>query len=261
VAGALSPRTKAILPVHIFGQPCALDEFQAVCRDRNLVLIEDACEAVGAEYNGRKVGTFGKAAVFSFYPNKVMTLGEGAIITTDDPAWAELLQSLRNQGWSNAGTGTSQVRLGYNYRLDEMSAALGLAQLGRLDELLDRRAKIASRYSELLGSIPGVTANIAVPTTTRMSWFIFAIRLSHGIDREKVIRHLESCGIPSRVYFRPIHLEPYYRERFGFKPGDFPVTERVSASILALPFHTNLSEEDMIEVAEAMKSAVACAAA
>ena len=155
-ARAITARTRAMLPVHIFGQPCAMDELQAVCSDRNLLLIEDACEAVGAAYKGRRVGTFGKAAVFSFYPNKAMTLGEGAVVTTDDPHWAELMQSLRNQGRGDGGTGYSSDRLGYNYRLDEMSAALGVAQLKRLDRLLAQRQAVAARYSEMLRRVPGV---------------------------------------------------------------------------------------------------------
>jgi perosamine synthetase len=261
VARAVTGRTRAMLPVHIFGQPCAMDELQAVCRDRNLALIEDACEAVGAAYNGRKVGTFGKAAVFSFYPNKAMTLGEGAIVTTDDPHWAELMYSLRNQGRSDSGTGYSSDRLGYTYRLNEMSAALGVAQLKRLDRLLVLRQAVASKYTELLRRVPGVTVKGAIPSTTRMSWFVFVIHLDAHIDRDRVMEQLESRGIPSRVYFTPIHLEPYYRKRFGFEPGDFPVAERVAASILALPFHTNLSDTEMDEVVDALQSAVVRAAA
>jgi perosamine synthetase len=261
VAPAVTARTRAMLPVHVFGQPCAMDELQAVCRERNLALIEDACEAVGAEYKGRKVGTFGKAAVFSFYPNKAMTLGEGAVVVTDDPHWAELMQSLRNQGRSDGGTGYSSDRLGYNYRLDEMSAALGVAQLKRLDRLLAQRQAVATRYSDLLRRVPGVTVKRAVSSTSRMSWFVFVIHLGPHIDRDRVIEQLEARGIPSRVYFTPIHLEPYYRQRFGFKPGDFPVAERVAASILALPFHTNLSDAEMDEVVAALQSAVVCAAA
>jgi perosamine synthetase len=261
VARAVTARTRAMLPVHVFGQPCAMDELQAVCRDRNLVLVEDACEAVGAEYKARKVGTFGKAAVFSFYPNKAMTLGEGAVVTTDDLHWAELMQSLRNQGRSDGGTGYSSDRLGYNYRLDEMSAALGVAQLARLDRLLAQRQAVAARYGEMLRRVPGVTVKRALPSTTRMSWFVFVIHLGPHIDRDRVIEQLEARGIPSRVYFTPIHLEPYYRQRFDFKPGDFPVAERVAASILALPFHTNLSDAEMDEVVDALQSAVVRAAA
>jgi perosamine synthetase len=260
IARAVTPRTRATLPVHVFGQPCAMDELQSICRDRNLTLIEDACEAVGAEYKGRKVGAFGKAAVFSFYPNKAMTLGEGAVVTTDDPHWAELMQSLRNQGRGNGGTGYVSDRLGYNYRLDEMSAALGVAQLKRLDRLLAQRQAVAARYSDMLRHVPGVTVKRTLASTTRMSWFVFVIHLDPRIDRDRVIEQLEARGIPSRVYFTPIHLEPYYRKRFGFRPGDFPVAERVAASILALPFHTNLSDAEIDEVVDALQSAIVRAA-
>jgi perosamine synthetase len=261
VARAVTPRTRATLPVHVFGQPCAMDELQSICRDRNLTLIEDACEAVGAEYKGRKVGAFGKAAVFSFYPNKAMTLGEGAVVTTDDPHWAELMQSLRNQGRGDGGTGYASDRLGYNYRLDEMSAALGVAQLKRLDRLLAQRQAVAARYGEMLRHVPGVTVKRTLASTTRVSWFVFVIHLDPRIDRDRVIEQLEARGIPSRVYFTPIHLEPYYRKRFGFRPGDFPVAERVAASILALPFHTNLSDAEIDEVVDALQSAIVRAAA
>lgn len=261
VSRALSPRSRAVLPVHVFGQPCALDELQAICSDRDLVLIEDACEAVGSEYNGRRVGTFGKAAVFSFYPNKAMTLGEGAIVTTDDQRWAALMRSLRNQGRSDGGQGYDHTLLGYNYRLDEMSAALGVTQLARLDNLLAKRQTVAGRYAELLRGLPGVTVRAAVPSTTRRSWFVFVVQLDPGIDRDQVMMLLEARGIPSRVYFTPIHLEPYYRKRFGYGPGDFPVAERVAASILALPFHTNLTEAEIHEVVDALQSAIMRAAA
>jgi perosamine synthetase len=261
VARAVTARTRATLPVHVFGQPCAMDELQSICRDRNLTLIEDACEAVGAEYKGRKVGAFGKAAVFSFYPNKAMTLGEGAVVTTDDPHWAELMQSLRNQGRGDGGTGYASDRLGYNYRLDEMSAALGVAQLKRLDRLLAQRQAVAARYGEMLRHVPGVTVKRTLASTTRVSWFVFVIHLDPRIDRDRVIEQLETRGIPSRVYFTPIHLEPYYRKRFGFRPGDFPVAERVAASILALPFHTHLSDAEIDEVVDALQSAIVRAAA
>jgi perosamine synthetase len=253
---AVTGRTRAVLPVHVFGEPCAMDELQAICRTRNLPLIEDACEAVGAEYRGRKVGTFGDASVFSFYPNKPMTMGEGAIVTTDNPQWASLIRSLRNQGRSNQGTGLSHELLGYNYRLNEMSAALGLSQLGRLDDLLARRQAIATCYAELLRDVPGIAIKSVLSSTTRISWFLYMIQLNPNIDRDRVIAHLDHRGVPSRVYFTPIHLQPFYRERFGFRIGDFPVTERIAKSILALPFHTNLSEHDVEYVVDALRSAV-----
>jgi perosamine synthetase len=257
---AVTERTRAVLPVHVFGQPCAMTELNGLCRERDLLLIEDACEAVGAEYRGRKVGTFGKAAVFSFYPNKQMTMGEGAVITTDDPDWAALLRSLRNQGRNELSTWLSHDRLGYNYRLDELSAALGLSQLRRIEILLARRQAVAARYTELLRGIPGVSVLPEVPSTSRLSWFVYIIRLQPEIDRDRVIADLEKRQIPSRVYFTPIHLQPFYRKQFGFREGDFPVTERVAASTLALPFHGNLSIADMEYVAESLRCSIARAA-
>lgn len=253
---AITERTRAVLPVHLFGQPCAMAELHELCRERDLLLIEDACEAVGSEYRGRKVGTFGKAAVFAFYPNKQMTMGEGAVITTDDPDWATLLRSLRNQGRDELSTWLAHEQLGYNYRLDEMSAALGFSQLRRIDTLLERRQAVAARYTELLRGIPGVGAMRAVPSTSRLSWFVYIIRLQPEIDRDRVVAELEQRRIPSRVYFTPIHLQPFYRRRFGFAEGDFPVTERVASSTLALPFHGNLSADEMDCVVESLRHAV-----
>jgi perosamine synthetase len=258
---AVTDRTRAVLPVHLFGQPCAMDELQALCRESDLLLIEDACEAVGAEYRGRKVGRFGKAAVFAFYPNKPMTMGEGAIIATDDPRWAALFRSLRNQGRGDQGAGFAHDHLGYNYRLDEMSAALGVAQLARLDDLLARRQEVAARYGELLRKVPGMGIRRIVPSTTRMSWFVYVVRLDPAIDRDRVIAQLEKRQIASRAYFAPIHLQPVYQKRFGFRKGDFPIAERVAASTLALPFHANLSSSDIEAVVDALQSAAQFAAA
>ena len=261
VEAAVTKRTRAVLPVHVFGEPCEMDALGAICRDRDLTLIEDACEAVGAEYRGRKIGTFGKAAVFAFYPNKQMTMGEGAIITTDDADWAGLLRSLRNQGRAEAGAWLSHERLGYNYRLDEMSAALGLSQLRRLDALLARRDAVAGLYDAHLHRVPGVSLRGPTPSTARRSRFAYVIQLHPGVDRDRVIDQLEREGIPTRVYFSPIHLQPFYRERFGFSEGDFPVAERVAASTLALPFHANLSPGDVARVADALSAAVTRTAA
>jgi perosamine synthetase len=260
VAAAITPRTRAVLPVHIYGQPCAMNELTAVCAARGLTLIEDACEAIGAEYLGRKVGSFGKAAVFAFYPNKQMTMGEGAVITTDDSDWASLIRSLRNQGRDAMGSGLHHEHLGYNYRLGEMGAALGLAQLRRIEALLAHRDAVAARYGERLQKIPGVSPLRIVPATTRMSWFSCIVRLDPAIDRDRVIAALECNRIPTRIYFSPIHLQPYYRERFGYRAGDFPVAERAAASILALPFHGGLSDGDMDYVVGSLQSAVMQAA-
>ncbi len=259
VAAAVTERTRALLPVHVFGQPCALDELLAVARAHDLVVIEDACEAVGATYRGRAVGTFGQAGVFAFYPNKQMTTGEGGIVVTDDAAWAALLRSLRNQGRDEMGTWLHHVRLGYNYRLDELSAALGLAQVERLEELLAKRERVAAAYTARLQALPGVSPLPLVPPATRRSWFVYVVRLAPEIARDRVLAQLAAAGVPARPYFAPIHLQPFYRERFGYRPGAFPVTERVAASTLALPFHANLPDAQIEYVVDALGRAIAAA--
>lgn len=245
-------RVKAIMPVHVFHQPCDMDALLEIGARYNLLVIEDACEAMGAQYKGRAVGTFGKAAVFAFYPNKQMTTGEGGMIVTDDAEWARLFQSLRNQGRDEDGTWLHHIRLGYNYRLDEMSAALGLAQLERIDELLEKREQVAQMYKARLRGMPGVQIPFVAPHTTRSSWFVFVIRLAAEIDRDAVIGELAARGIPARPYFTPIHLQPFYRERFGFDEGDFPITEQVARTTLALPFYNNLNAEKIDFIGETL---------
>lgn len=245
-------RVKAILPVHVFGQPADMDALADIAKRYDLTMIEDACEAIGAKYKGRAAGTFGKAAVLAFYPNKQMTTGEGGMIVTDDEEWERLFRSLRNQGRDENGTWLRHIRLGYNYRLDEMSAALGLAQLRRVDELMEKRDRVAQMYNQRLEKLAGVQIPAIAPQTTRMSWFVYVIRLAPEIDRDRVMEELAAQGIPSRPYFAPIHLQPFYRERFGFAEGNFPITERVALSTLALPFHGNLEEGQIDFVCETL---------
>lgn len=246
-------KLKAILPVHVFGQPADMDPILEIARSYGLRVIEDACEAIGAEYKGRKVGTMGDAAVFAFYPNKQMTTGEGGMIVTDREDWAALFRSLRNQGRDVHDAWLSHSRLGYNYRMDEMSAALGLAQLGRIEELLAKRERVAQWYNERLKDVEGVQIPYIAPTTTRMSWFVYVIRLDPEINRDRVMVELEKRGIPSRPYFPCIHLQPFYRERFGYREGNFPVAERLSRSSLALPFYGNMQEAEIDLVCEALR--------
>jgi perosamine synthetase len=238
----LTERTRALVPVDVFGQPAPIEDLMAISERQGLSLIRDACEAIGAERNGQRIGNQGLATVFAFYPNKQMTTGEGGVIVTNDVAYSRVLRSMSNQGRDDNGTWMNHVRLGYNYRLDEMSAALGLSQLARLDEILDRRARVASWYNERLSKLDEVQAPYVALETTRMSWFVYVIRVGEGIDRTRLIAELENDGIPSRPYFMPIHLQPLYRQRFGHKPGDFPVTERIARTTLALPFFTDMTE-------------------
>lgn len=246
-------KLKAILPVHVFGQPADMDPILKIARSYGLGVIEDACEAIGAEYKGQKVGTMGDAAVFAFYPNKQMTTGEGGIIVTDREDWAALFRSLRNQGRDVHDAWLSHSRLGYNYRMDEMSAALGLVQLNRIEELLAKRERVVQWYNERLKDVDGVQIPYITPTTTRMSWFVYVIRLAPEINRNAVMTALEKRGIPSRPYFTPIHLQPFYKKRFGYSEGTFPATETVARSALALPFSSIMTEEQVEYVCENLK--------
>jgi len=249
---------KSILPVHAFGQPADMDAINAVAQEYGLAIIEDACEALGAEYKRRRIGTQPEtcnlklATVFAFYPNKQITTGEGGMIVTDRDDWADLFRSLRNQGRDVHDAWLNHTRLGYNYRLDEMSAALGLAQLGRIEELLAKRERVAQMYNQRLKDVDGVQIPYVAPTTTRTSWFVYVIRLAPQINRSAVMAALEGRGIPSRPYFTPIHLQPFYRERFGYREGDFPVTESVARSTLALPFSGVMTEEQVEYVCKSL---------
>lgn len=240
----INKQTKCILPVHVFGHPVNMGIILKLASQYGLSVLEDACEAIGAKYDGRLVGSESDAAVFAFYPNKQITTGEGGVIITNRTDLADQCLSMRNQGRDEWGGWYEHSRLGYNYRMDEMSAALGAAQLTRLSEILSKRAKVAQKYTARLRYIDGVAEPFVSPKI-QMSWFVYVIRLDPKIDRDLVMRELLSRGIGCRSYFQPIHLQPFYRKEFGYKPGDFPVTEAVAATTLALPFHNNLTEDEV----------------
>jgi len=221
-----------------------------IARASGLRVVEDACEALGADHRGRRVGTFGDLSCFAFYPNKQMTTGEGGMIVTDDEQYTNLCSSLRNQGRDVFDAWLSHSRLGYNYRLNELSCALGLVQLRRVDEMLARRAKVAACYSERLRCVEGVRVPAVIPSTTRMSWFVYVVRLDSGVERTRVMDALAERGIPSRPYFTPIHLQPFYVEKFGYRRGDFPVAEALGDTSLALPFSSVMSESEVDRVCE-----------
>jgi len=242
---AITERTRAILVVHAFGQPSDMDSILAIARKHDLVVIEDACESLGAEYKGRQTGTMGEAATFAFYPNKQMTTGEGGMIVTNNEEWANLFRSLRNQGRDVFDEWLNHTRLGYNYRLDELSAALGWVQLQRLDELLAKREQVAAWYNDRLDEIPGLHKPHIVKTTTRMSWFVYVIRCDDDVDRNALMAALRARGVPTRPYFTPIHLQPFYQERFGFRRGDLPLTEKAGDTFMALPFSSVMTEEQV----------------
>ena len=246
-------RLKAILAVDVFGQPADYDAIQPVADQYGLTLIEDSCEALGAKYKDRKAGTLGDSAVFAFYPNKQITTGEGGLIVTNDDRAADLMRALRNQGRAPGDTWLQHTHLGYNYRLDEMSAALGAEQMKRLEELLVKRELVAGWYQARLKNIAGLKAPHIDKNTTRVSWFVYVIRLDPGINREKVGQRLAERGIPVRPYFLPIHLQPYMVERFGYRHGDYPITEDLGERGLALPFSGKMSEEQVDRVCRALE--------
>ncbi len=236
---------KAILPVDVFGQPADLAPIQLTALQFGLKIIEDSCEALGATYRDQQAGTFGDYGVFAFYPNKQITTGEGGMIITDDDRAAAMMRALRNQGRAPGDTWLQHTHLGYNYRLNELSAALGRIQMGRLDELLAKRDRVAAWYADRLPEIGGVEAPQLAPATTRASWFVYVVRFDPAIDRDLVAKELGECGIPARPYFLPIHLQPYMVEAFDYQEGDFPVTEDLGRRGLALPFSSVMTEEQV----------------
>jgi len=255
VGDVRGPRVKGILPVHVFGRPCQINELAAIADARDWRLIEDACEALGSSSSGRPMGSFGDASVFAFYPNKQITTGEGGVVVTDDPVLAALFRSLRNQGRDDDGTWLRHVRLGFNYRLDELSAAIGVAQLERIDELRAARMRVMQGYTSALDGYDWLRLPIEGPDEA-VDWFVFVVRLDRSIDRRQLIERLAAGGVPTRPYFSPLHLQPAFND-LGHRPGDFPVTERVAASTLALPFSACLSDSDVAYVCEALTAAVA----
>ncbi len=249
-------KLKALLTVDVFGQPADYDRLRPIADEHGLDLIEDSCEAFGSQYRDENAGSFGKAAVFAFYPNKQMTTGEGGVVVTDDEEWAKLIRALRNQGRAPGDTWLAHTHLGYNYRLDELSAALGVVQIARLDELIEKRAKVANWYSQKLGEIQGIRVPQVKPDTTRMSWFVYVVRFDPSIDRDNVVRCLKELNIPSRPYFAPIHLQKYMVDRFGYRKGDYPVTEDLGKRGLALPFSSVMTEPEVERVCEALGEVV-----
>ena len=253
-------RLKAILPIHAFGQSADMDPILEAGARYGLAVIEDACESLGAGYKGDAVGTLGKAAVFAFYPNKQMTTGEGGMIVTDDAAWADLFRSLRNQGRDLTDRWLNHSRLGFNYRLDELSAALGLVQMGRLEEMLAKRKRVAGWYDERLAGVELVERPCVATTTTRMSWFVYVVRIKPPASRDAIMQALAEEGIPCRPYFSPIHLQPFYREYFGYRRGDLPTTELLGERSLALPFSGVMSESQVDRVCERLRAVLMDAA-
>jgi perosamine synthetase len=254
VEKAITPRTKAILAVDIFGHPAQWNRLTTLAETHRLKLIEDAAESMGSEYRSRRCGSFGDAAIFGFYPNKQITTGEGGAVVTDNNAIAELCRSLRNQGRENCNGWLHHAKLGYNYRLSDINCALGIAQLERIEEILKARARVVGYYDDRLGDLTQVRIP-CVASGIKMSYFVYVIRLSDEYPpqyRDQVLQELQKRGIGCRDYFAPIHYQPFYRE-LGYKEGDFPVAEAASARTIALPFHNQLTEQDIDYVVRNLK--------
>lgn len=255
IEAKITAKTKAILPVHVFGQPANMDEIRAIARKHKLYIIEDACEAIGAKWNNENVGTMSDGGVFAFYPNKQITTGEGGVVVTNHEEIAKICYSLRNQGRGTDRQWMHHVRLGYNYRMNDLSAALGIAQLERIEEIIERRQRVADLYVERFKDVRGVVLS-TIDERVTMSWFVFVIRFEKSINRNKIMEILLERGIGCRPYFTEIHLQPFYVEQFGYQKGDFPVTEKVAASTLALPFFTSISVEQIETVVYEVKRAI-----
>ena len=255
VEASITPRTKAIVAVDIFGYPAEYDRLIPICEENGIALIEDSCEALGATYKGRPLGSHGHPAVWAFYPNKQMTTGEGGAVTTHSEDEHELMVSLRNQGRLETSSWLQHGRLGYNYRLDDLSAALGIGQLEKFDRILAARHEVASRYDELLREIDVETPLPDDEDHTR-SWFVYVVKLPREADRNAVMARLSDEGIATAPYLPSIHLQSYMRERYGFGEGMLPVSEDCSARTMALPFHARLDRADQERVVEALRNAL-----
>ena len=258
VKTAVTARTKAILAVEVFGNPTHMDRLAKIAQAHEIYLIEDSCEALGGRYSDKPIGSFGRAAVFGFYPNKQITTGEGGMIVTDDDHLAETCRSLRNQGRSDmtgkddpahtttGGAWLTHQHLGYNYRLSEIACALGIAQMQRLDQILEARRRVAGLYMQrLMDWNDLILPTVAPGNAADMSWFVFVARLTNPytqVERDRIITGMRRHEIGAANYFPCIHLQPYYRQHFGYKPGAFPIAESVSQRTLALPFHNRLDE-------------------
>jgi perosamine synthetase len=260
VERTVSPRTRALLVVHTFGVPAAMDALQAIARSHRLFIIEDACEAIGAEFQGRRVGSFGELAVFGFYPNKQITTGEGGAVLARDPAYAKHLRSLRNQGRPENGEWLDLVETGYNYRLSELACALGRVQLNRIDEILALRRAAAERYDALLEGIAGLEIPPLILPHRIISWFVYVVRLREKVDRE-VQTALARRGIATGRYFDPIRLQPARSAHSGAGAATLHLTESIARRTLALPFFNRITMSQQEEVAAALREAIdACRA-
>jgi dTDP-4-amino-4,6-dideoxygalactose transaminase len=257
VEAAITPRTRAIVAVDMFGYPCELDEIRAIAERHGLALIADSAEALGAEYKGAPVGSHGVPAVFGFYPNKQITTGEGGVVTTHSAEEATLLRELRNQGRSYESRWFHHVRVGFNYRFTDVQAAIGIAQLEKLDEILSLRSAAAERYGDLLADVDGLELPHPDDADHKRSWFVYVVRLPRGVDHGAVLERLTAEGVEAGHYVPCVHLQPYMRERYGFGEGICPVAEDAASRSVALPFFPAIEAGDQERVVEALRAAIA----
>ena len=250
----ITNKTKAILPVVVFGNPAGLDKVCAIAKKHNLPVIEDSCEGIGSELKGKKIGSFGTMSTFAFYPNKQMTTGEGGMIVTDDEKLAQMCISLRNQGRGTGGGWLAHERMGYNFRLSDINCALGITQLARLEEFVEKRRQVAKWYQEKLADETRLIVPTA-PADCRMSWFVFVLRLidKYVPKRNNILKAMTDAGIGVSNYFPPVTLQPFMVERFGYKDGDFPITDAVCKSTIALPFYNNLKKSEIEIVCDTLR--------
>lgn len=255
VADSITSRTKAVLPVDVFGSVPDFGALSVIAERHNLRVLEDSCEAIGSTYRGRPAGTLGEAGVFAFYPNKQITTGEGGMIVTNDDDLAFKARSLCNQGRDPDAGWLAHARLGFNYRLTDLQAAIGVEQMRRLDGIIAKRKRVAGMYLERLVDEPRLMS-MRVPDEVDIDWFVFVVRLSDDYtqaQRDEILAGLRQHGVGCNNYFTPIHLQPFYVEHFGFKEGDFPVTEALSQRTIALPFHNHLTADDIDYVMEVLR--------
>lgn len=255
---AVSSRTVGLLPVHLFGAAADMSAIEEISADHhNIWIVEDACEAVGAiDSDGRGVGTRGHSAVLGFYPNKQIATGEGGMVLIGKKSIKDRIDSERNQGRAPDMGWLDHENLGYNYRLSDVAAAIGVAQVEKLDELLENRAQVAAWYTELIGELDGVTPPAPDEGLAKRSWFVYVVQLPAGIDRDEVIGRLKAEGVSSKPYMPVIHLQPFYREKFGYAPGDFPIAEDVAARSLALPFYPSMTRDEVERAVETLQRAL-----
>jgi perosamine synthetase len=255
IEAKITSKTKAVLPVEIFGSPAGFDRICEAARKHNLNVIEDSCEALGSALNGKKAGTFGTMSVFGLYPNKQITTGEGGMILTDRDNLADVCVSLRNQGRAKNGGWLDHERLGYNYRLSDINCALGIIQLSRIEEIKAKRRQVAKWYQEMLSLDKRLIVPAELPGC-EISWFVFVVRLADSAasgQRDRILQAMRERGIQVNNYFSPVHLQPFMVERFGCKPGDFPIAESISRTTIALPFYNNLTKDQVAIVCQTLK--------